>query len=275
MSTSVDQAFIKQYESEVKLAYQRMGSMLRNFCRTSTKSPGADITFPVIGKGAATTKARHAEVAAMNLLHTPKLCTLEDWYAPEYIDKLDQLKTNVELREPYARSSAYALGRKTDELIVTGVEVGTNTTSINLSAITSLAMAQWMARIWTRDVPNGDGQTVAVVSPAVWAKLMSLQEFSNSQWIGPDDLPFKSRVQGKYWAGGMWVSYTGLNGAVTAKRCQAWHRDSIGHGIGADVTTEINYIPEKVSNLVNSFMSQGSVLIDNDGVEELIVNESA
>ena len=53
------------------------------------------------------------------------------------------------------------------------------------------------------------------------------------------------------------------------------HPDNFGHGIGADVTTEINYIPEKVSNLVNSFLSMGAVLIDNEGVEELIVNETA
>ena len=37
MATSITTAFIKQFESEVHMAYQRMGSKLRNTVRTLMK----------------------------------------------------------------------------------------------------------------------------------------------------------------------------------------------------------------------------------------------
>jgi len=40
MSTSIDQAFVKQFESDVHLAYQRMGSKLRNTIRTKNNIKG-------------------------------------------------------------------------------------------------------------------------------------------------------------------------------------------------------------------------------------------
>lgn len=274
-SLSVDQAFIKQYEGEVHAAFQRKGSKLRGFVRRSTKSPGQDIFFPKIGKGQATSKPRHGDVEPMNISHDGVTVTLVDRYAPEYIDKFDQFKTNIDLQKDYAEASAWTLGRETDAQIVAALDSATQNTNINLSAITTYELTKWLARLWNRDVPPGDGELFVAVSPMVWAKLMTLQEFANSQWIGPEDLPFKTRMEAKYWNQATWISFTGLGGNASGRKCTAWHRTAIGHGIGADVMTEINYIPQKVSTLVNSMMSMGAVLIDDDGVERLTVNETA
>jgi hypothetical protein len=46
----------------------------------------------------------------------------------------------------------------------------------------------------------------------------------------------------------------------------AFHKSSLGMGVGSDVRTEVNYIPEKVAHLTTSYMSMGAVLIDGDGV---------
>ena len=50
------------------------------------------------------------------------------------------------------------------------------------------------------------------------------------------------------------------------KQTLAWHKSSVGLGIGQDVKTEVNYIPEKVSNLVTSSLSMGAVAIDGDAL---------
>lgn len=286
MSTEVDAAFIKQYESQVKLAYQRMGSKLRNFVRTSTKMPGQDVTFPKIGRGSTSSKGRHDDVTPMNLSHTSVTATLVDRYAAEYVDKLDQIKTNVELQRPYALSAGMALGRYSDSQIVTAIETATNTVSLNLAgstagAITSLEVGKVKARLIGRNVPD-DGRIVCAVTPLVWGKLMTLQEFSNSQWVGPEALPYKTAMEAKFWNGCTWFQFTGLSQSNTTTStgstqagCQMWHPDAIGHAIGADITTEINYIPQKASTLINSFMSMGAILIDGEGVEEFLVNENA
>jgi hypothetical protein len=53
----------------------------------------------------------------MNLDHQPVTCTLADYYAGDYVDKLDELKTNIDERGVIAQSGANALGRKSDDLI--------------------------------------------------------------------------------------------------------------------------------------------------------------
>ena len=98
MANTIDTAFIKQFESEVHLAYQRMGSKLRNTVRTSSVSASV-ARFQKIGTGSATTKSRNGSVTPMELAHTTVEVTMADYYAAEYIDKLDELKININERQ--------------------------------------------------------------------------------------------------------------------------------------------------------------------------------
>jgi hypothetical protein len=116
MANTIDQAFIKQFETEVHMAYQRMGSKLRNTIR-STNVTGSTARFQKIGTGAASTKTRNGDVTTMELAHTNVEATMADYYAAEYIDKLDELKININERQAVAQSAAAALGRQTDALI--------------------------------------------------------------------------------------------------------------------------------------------------------------
>ena len=108
MANTIDQAFIKQFESEVHLAYQRMGSKLRNTVRTSSVSASV-ARFQKIGTGSASTKSRNGSVTPMELAHTNVEVTMADYYAAEYIDKLDELKTNINERQAIAKSAAASL----------------------------------------------------------------------------------------------------------------------------------------------------------------------
>ena len=55
MSTSVSTAFIRQFESDVHVAYQRMGTKLRNTIRRKVAVQGEDVRFQKYGKGTAST----------------------------------------------------------------------------------------------------------------------------------------------------------------------------------------------------------------------------
>ena len=101
MANTIDTAFIKQFESDVHLAYQRMGSKLRNTVRTANASASV-VRFQKMGSGVATTKSRNGNVTPMELAHTTVEATMTDYYAPEYIDKLDELKTNINERQAVA-----------------------------------------------------------------------------------------------------------------------------------------------------------------------------
>ena len=81
MATSIELSFIKNFEAEVHVQYQQMGSKLRNTVRTKDNVIGASTTFQKVGKGTASTKARHGKVPVMNVDHQPVECVLQDNYA--------------------------------------------------------------------------------------------------------------------------------------------------------------------------------------------------
>ena len=135
MASTITNAFITQFEAEVHMAYQRMGAKLKSLVRTVNGVNGSTVKFQKLAKGTATTKARHAEVVAMNSVHSNVTATLADYYAADYIDKLDELKVNIDERGVLARNAAYALGRKTDAVIVAVLDAATSiAANINSSA---------------------------------------------------------------------------------------------------------------------------------------------
>lgn len=268
MANTIDQAFIKQFETEVHLAYQRMGSKLRNTVRSSNVT-GSVARFQKIGKGAANTKARNGDVTAMELAHTNVEATMADFYAPEYIDKLDELKININERQAVAQSAAAALGRKTDEILITAMDAGANATQIadTAGALVKADLLTLFSTFGAADIPE-DGQRYLAMSPAGFADLFSINEFASSDYVGPQNLPFAGGMTMKEFLGFKIFSTS----AVAGGKNFAYHTSSVGLGINADVTTEVNYVPQKVSHLATSMMSMGAVVIDADGIYEVLDN---
>ena len=268
MANTIDQAFIKQFESEVHMAYQRMGSKLRNTCRTSNVT-GSTARFQVIGKGTANTKTRNGDVTAMELVHTNVEVTMADYYAPEYIDKLDELKININERQAVAQSAAAALGRKTDEIITTAMDAGANATQIadTSGALDKADLLTLFETFGTADIPE-DGQRYLAMSPAGFADLFAINEFASSDYVGPQNLPFAGGMTMKEFLGFKIFSTS----AVAGGKNFAYHTTAVGIGINSDVQTEVNYVPQKVAHLATSMMSMGSVAIDDNGIYEVLDN---
>ena len=270
MTATIDQAFVKQFEAEVHMAYQRMGSKLKGLVRNVNGVKGNTVQFQKVAKGSASTKARHAEVVAMNSVHSNVTATLSDFYAADYVDKLDELKVNIDERNIVAQNAAYALGRKTDEIVTDTFDAGATALANNSAGATTgmnLDKAQNVFEIFgNNDVPD-DGQRYWVVGPKQWSDLLDIDQFSRAEYIGEADLPYKGGMTAKRWLSFMWMGFSGLpTSGSTDRHTMAFHKSSLGLGVGSDVRTEVNYIPEKVAHLTTSYMSMGAVLIDGDGV---------
>ena len=269
MATSITNAFITQFEAEVHMAYQRMGSKLKNLTRTVNGVNGNTVKFQKVAKGSANTKARHAEVVAMDLAHSNVSATLTDYYAADYVDKLDELKVNIDERQVVANSAAYALGRKTDSVITSVMENATQLANNSSGTGTgmNLGKAQAMMELFnTNDVPD-DQQRYWVVGPKQWSDLINLDQFSRVEYVGESELPYAGGMTAKRWLGFLWFVHSGLEtSGSTDRHTVAFHKSSIGLGVGSDVKTEVNYIPEKVSHLITSMLSIGGTVIDSDGI---------
>jgi hypothetical protein len=268
MANSISVAFIKQFETEVHMLYQRMGSKLRNTVRT-TNVTGSTARFQVIGKGTASTKSRNGNVTPMELAHTNVEATMADFYASEYMDKLDDLKININERQAVAQSAAAALGRKTDEILITAMDAGANSTQIGAtgSAVSKADLLSLFETLGNADVPE-DGQRYLAMSPSGFADLFNINEFASSDYVGPQNLPFAGGMTMKEFLGFKIFSTS----AVAGGKNFSYHTSSVGLGINADVQTEVNYIAEKVSHLATSMMSMGAVVIDSDGIYEVLDN---
>ena len=275
MASSITNAFITQFEAEVHMAYQRMGSKLKNLVRTVNGVNGSTVKFQKVAKGSANTKARHAEVVAMDLAHSNVTATLTDYYAADYVDKLDELKVNIDERQVVAQSAAYALGRKTDEELISTLDAATSiAANVNSSATgMTLIKAKNMMEVFNgNDVPD-DGQRYWVVGPKQWSDLLSVDQFSRVEYVGPDQLPFPGGITAKRWMGFLFFVHSGLSLSGSDRKNLAFHKSAIGCGIGSDVRTEVNYIPEKVSHLITSMISLGSVEIDGDAARVQLCTE--
>lgn len=76
----LNNCFVKQFEADVHLAYQQMGTKLRSTVRTKSNVVGMSTTFQKIGRGSAGQKKRHGLIPVMNLNHEPVECVLQDYY---------------------------------------------------------------------------------------------------------------------------------------------------------------------------------------------------
>ncbi|MDR1477260.1 MAG: hypothetical protein LBI17_04005 [Rickettsiales bacterium] len=275
MSNSIDQAFVKQFEAEVHLAFQQMGTKLRSTVRTKSNVRGSSTTFQKIGRGTADTKERHGLVPVMNLDHTPVECVLQDFYAGDWVDELDEVKTNVDERRVVASAGAYALGRKSDELIIAELAEASETIAAGSSGITKAKVLAALEILNSNDVPD-DGQRFAVVGVHQWNELLSMDEFSNADYVG-DSYPMLQGAEARRWLGINWIMHNALplDDETSVRTCFVYHKNAVGHASGQDVKTDITWHGERAAHFISNCMSQGASIVDGDGVLKLLCKDNS
>lgn len=254
---------------------------------------GSTAIFNRVGTGTATTKARHGTITPMNQTHAAPSTTLADFYAGDWVDKLDEAKINISERDVIASGGAMALGRKVDDQITTvlntttaaTVTFDTTETFVTERADTLL----WVETLWGNDVPN-DGQVFGVITPRQWSQLLTLQEFSRAEWVGTDGSAFLAgpaigRAKWKDWLGVKWKMQTGLPAAGTATaKGFIWHKSAIGYAVAKSagnvagnqsVAADITWHGDRSAHFVNHLMSGNAVMIDDTGVIDAIYDDTA
>lgn len=277
MPNTVSTHFIKQYDVDTHLAYQQKGSKFRNRVRLKTGVNAATVDFRKMGKGSATQKPQNGDVVAMNPGHSIVTATLQDWYAPEYVDKFDEAKlgAGTDERNVLIQTGVNALGRKTDEIIVTQMLTSTNviagfdTAVFNLDGVLAAIEA-----FLGKDVFEQEGMISMALGTKQWLKFLSLPEVKNGDF-NTDKGAFSSRSPGasRLFMGIDFFHYAGLPTTAGVTKQILFDKRAVGWAEGSAISTEMNYIPEKVSTLVNSMFSGGAVLIDSEGVAILPVKD--
>ncbi|MBL0690546.1 MAG: hypothetical protein JJV93_02740 [Alphaproteobacteria bacterium] len=272
MSVNIESAFIKHFEAEVHSCYQQMGTKLRNTVRTKNNIVGSNTVFQKVGKGVANTKSRHGMVPVMNLSYEPVECLLQDYYAGDWVDALDELKTNIDERRVVASAGAYALGQKTDELIINKLNETTQNSGDFSTGLTKEIILKAVEQLNSKNVPD-DGQRFAVVGVHQWNELLQMDEFVKSDYVG-DAHPLLNGSENRKWMGIVWILHNELPISDSDERsCFIYHKSAIGHAVAQDIKTDISWHGERASFFVSNSMSQGSALIDDTGIVKLCCND--
>jgi len=236
---------------------------------------GQSVYFQKVGKGTAAQKSRHGSVPVMNQNHTPVECPVADFYAGDWIDRLDELKLNIDERMVVANGGAWALGRKVDDQINLAVRTGLPTAQ--KIAIGSAGMTKGKALLATEILNNGDvpddGQRFAYIGNHQWNELLNLQEFSNSLYVG-NEYPWLGGLEIRRWLGVVWVRHSGLDLVGTSRFCTMWHKTAVGYARGQEVTTDITWHGDRAAHFVNSMMSGGAVRIEDTGCVEIACDDT-
>ena len=281
MSKSLTTAAVNSFHATVKQSYQGAGK-LRLITNLKTGVVGSTHRFTKIGKGTAQPRIQQTDVVPMNVSYTNATATLTDWLAPEYTDIFDQQKVNFQERGQLANVIASAIGRREDQLILdaldaasTSLTVGTDIggTGTNYNTVKARTAKKLLD---AKGVPAGDrfmvihannlfgllGDTNATSSD--FNTIRALVDGSIETWLGFKHIMLEDRDEG------------GLPLTTALRTCYAVHggaMGAIGHAVGINFRTEINYIAEKTSWLVNGIISAGSVAIDAEGIVELSCTE--
>ena len=279
MSKNLSPVAITEFDSLVHQVYQSSGN-LEGCYKLRTGVTGDTYKFRTMGKGLANQKATQADVTPMDVTHSLVSCTLDNWNAPEYSDIFDQAEVNFDEKAELAKSIASALGRRRDQLIIDaldasspGTTVDTNTggsgTGMNIDKI--LAAADALNAV---DAPS-EGR-IMLLSHKSLSSLLALEKVGSADYntlraLANGELNtfagFKFKFIGTRSEGGLTSASNVFDG-------YAYHMDAVGMAVGIDQKTEINYVPEKTSFLVNGMMKAGAVAIDTSGIVKVQATES-
>jgi hypothetical protein len=279
MSASASTNFITSFDTLVKKQYQ-MGMKLRNTVRVKTGVNGATHRFFKINKGLATPRLPQTDVTPMNVGQSYVDASLTDWNAADYSDVYDLAALNYDERQELVDTAVLAIGRRLDQMILdamaasanstqVGVDVGGSNTGLNLEKI--LRAKRYMD---DNGVPE-EGRHIACSARAIEQALLETPitsgDFNILRPLATGELKkfsgfefhfIESRDEG------------GLAVATNVRNNFAYHKDAVGLAIGIDMRTEVNYVAEKTSTLINALFKGGAVSIDTNGVFDLLTYES-
>ena len=296
MAITVSNAFVTMFGDEISHLAQAKSSKLQGAVRTVRGVTGSSYKFPTLGKsGVIKNKTSHQDIQAMSSISDTTSLTSGSWVgdtdvtAPigsreatistystgEYIDDFDALKTNVDLRSAYAESIASAMNRAYDKTIIDALdhahanEALANEDDAGNNELTRANIAAFGRILNTKDVPLED--RFMLVSPQGYQDILSDTTIVSAQ-AGVLSEALRTGVIANVLGFTIIMSNQLTTVNTSDKRGFAFHKDAVGMAVGKDITTMVDYVPQKLSTLVAAEFSAGSKVIDLNGVVSFGIN---
>jgi hypothetical protein len=254
--------------------------MLVGATRARRGVEGSIVKFPKVGKGTATLRVPQTDVTPINASFSQVTLTLQDWNAAEYSDIFSQAKVNFDERQELVQVVAAAVGRRQDQMIIDAlVNSGTTATVANSiggsNTNLNLAKLRDAKRLLDKNNVPPEGRHIVIhansLSNLLSETSVTSSDFNTVKALVQGELNtflgFTFHVLGDRSEGGLPID------GSSDRKVFAFHQQAIGYGEGIAMRTEINYIPEKTSWLVNEVFSANAVAIDAEGIVQITCRE--
>lgn len=284
MSKFLSTAAIKEFDALVKAQYQGQGFRLRNTMRERKDVVGNQVQFVKMLAGMAQQKAIQDSVSPMNINYSIATATLANWTAADYSDIFSQAEVNFDEKMELSKAIAMAIGRRMDQIAIdalnassgstVAVDFGSTSTNSNLP----FAKLREANRILNANGVPADGERYLVMTASQESSLLNVEQFTSTRFVenmavqvgglnGQSVFGYKIIVLPT-------MPENGLPLNTNTRTIFAFHKQALGYAIGIDFRSEINYVPEKTSWLVNGLFKAGAVSIDDLGIVKILCDES-
>lgn len=281
MTQQVENWFVEEYRTNVRMIYQSQGYALKNTVMPEGRVEGKRVHFPVAGKKKAKKMVRQAGNAVpQNPNRTRPYADLEDWQVFSEIEFIDINKMNINERTVEQQEGAMALGRRADRIIIDAMAdnfPGGQTTGAGGDITLGDAMTA-ANDFFARGAPD-DGNAFALLPYKWWNVLMTYKQFNSAEWVGYENLSLPKRVRGKFWNGVNWLvaaekaddndEKVFIEPAANQFYSFLWHRNAVGALSNYEGTTFIQWDNRASVWTINMLMQACAKRILDNGVQRL------
>lgn len=268
---------VKQFDTEVKQAFQAMTSVLDGSFRPRFGVIGDTYNFRRMTAGIAKKRnTPQSNVTPMDINYSLVPCTLADYDASEYTDIFKQQEVNFSERQELAQCIAAAMARRKDQVIfdtliagsyggaqdVAQTVGGASAANCNLNVAKLLKAKSYFDK---KNVPKQDRYILMHADCAqglLTDPLFINRDYNNGMASQLEDgnpkyyMGFKFIIIGDYDEGGIALR-------TSNRYCYAWQKTGLGAAFADVQDTEVNYIPEKKSFLASGNLRMGAALIES------------
>lgn len=301
LPSTIDVAFVNQYQAMLYVLSQQQKSKFASKVR-SEQVLGESKAFDRLGEAEVEEiTTRHPDTPNNEQPHSRRWVTPSNYHTNSYIDKQDEVRMLINPGNQYAQNQARALGRQTDDLIITAalgtaatgntpttstvafqdesISIngdGTVTTLGTLAAVAvvtdiSIAKIETMLRIFHDEDVDEETPLYWAISPKSVEDMLQLTQIGSADYN-----TVKALAEGKVerFSGFQFFWTTRLTqdaATSTAYRSIAWAQDGIIWGSSYGVESRIDERPDKsYITQVYSRMNGNSVRMDGDKVHECL-----
>lgn len=183
MSVNITTAFVNQFKANVAHLVQQRGSRLESTVEHEQVT-GESAYFEQIGSTEAVDiTSRHMDTPRVDTPHERRRVTMFGSVWADLIDKEDEVRMLIDPKSKYAQAAMWALGRKTDDIIIAAAD-GTAYTGKDGSTSTAYdsSMTVDVQEVWPGVSAADAGLNVA--------KLLAAKEKLLSNNVDPDEQMF-------------------------------------------------------------------------------------